>query len=511
MIYCGLLLAYLLDLWRVMPPSFGKLFSLQLLPAVIAGHVGIVAALFVITVLFGRVYCSVLCPLGIMQDVILRIKRRVVKLRGRRKRVRHRYYAPLKLLRYMVLAVVALCLVSGFAFPAMMLDPYSIFGRIATALFKPAVVWINDVNAAWLNEAGHYWIYLIAHQSTSAAVVTVSAVMLLAIIWLVWWRGRIWCNSICPVGTLLGMMSKYSLLGVRIDAGKCTACGVCEAACKAGCINSGGRRVDGDRCVSCFSCLDKCNFGAISYSLPRPLWCKSMSNEADTDAGDASRRTFLRNSALLAGVAAGGRVMAMVDGAEGCTVEGVERVGSVKAMPPGAVSREHFESRCTSCQLCVSKCPTQVLKPAFMENGLRGVMQPYMNFRVESFCNYECRLCTEVCPTHALTGLSIEDKKLVRVGEARLLKKYCIVKTRKQDCGACAEHCPTGAVKMVPYENGLTIPELDVRYCIGCGGCESICPVLPPAIYVQGLDRQDVALPPTKEKLEVDELDTFGF
>jgi ferredoxin len=118
---------------------------------------------------------------------------------------------------------------------------------------------------------------------------------------------------------------------------------------------------------------------------------------------------------------------------------------------PGATSIGNFSDRCTACSLCVSACPKNVIQPSVLEYGLKGIMQPRMDFH-KGFCNFECIICTEICPTGALMPLELEAKKLTQLGKAIFIRDNCIVHTEKTDCGACSEHCPTKAVKMIPYE-----------------------------------------------------------
>ncbi|MEG1586949.1 MAG: 4Fe-4S binding protein, partial [Bacteroidales bacterium] len=128
------------------------------------------------------------------------------------------------------------------------------------------------------------------------------------------------------------------------------------------------------------------------------------------------------------------------------------------------------------------------------------------------YCNYNCTLCSEVCPTQALKPLSVAEKKLTQVGIAQFRPELCIVPTQHADCGACAEHCPTQAVRMIPYKDGLTIPSLDQSLCIGCGGCEFICPVRPfQAIYVEGEFFHHTACAPADAELFEEKVDDFGF
>jgi ferredoxin len=135
----------------------------------------------------------------------------------------------------------------------------------------------------------------------------------------------------------------------------------------------------------------------------------------------------------------------------------------------------------------VVHCPDQVLRPSITQHGLAGFLQPFQDFDI-SFCSYNCSNCSQICPTGAIQPISVEERKTVRSGVAEFFRGRCVVKTEGTSCGACSEHCPTQAVHMVPWKNGLTIPEVDADLCIGCGGCEFICPVRPhKAIVVNGL------------------------
>jgi len=163
---------------------------------------------------------------------------------------------------------------------------------------------------------------------------------------------------------------------------------------------------------------------------------------------------------------------------------------------------EHFSSHCTACHVCVSACPTQVLSPSFLEYGIAGIFQPKMNYTA-SYCNFDCVLCGQVCPTGAILPLDSALKKQVQIGKVRFVKDDCIVVTKKKDCGACSEHCPTKAVKMVPYEQKLVVPEVNDEICVGCGACEHACPVQPrKAIYVKSNPVHGTAKKPKVEKME---------
>jgi ferredoxin len=215
-------------------------------------------------------------------------------------------------------------------------------------------------------------------------------------------------------------------------------------------------------------------------------------------AADESRRAFLNQSWLyLAGLAG------LVEWFKAQAVPSAV-VKRQPVTPPGSQSITHFTHTCTACHLCVSACPTQVLQPAWLEYGWSGILQPRMDYQL-SFCNFECTLCGQVCPTGAILPLSKAAKQTTQLGIAQFLQERCIVYTDHTACGACAEHCPTKAVQMVPYQENLTIPAVREKICIGCGACEYACPVRPQrAIYVSGHGVHRVAQPPEAKPLKVD-------
>jgi ferredoxin len=178
--------------------------------------------------------------------------------------------------------------------------------------------------------------------------------------------------------------------------------------------------------------------------------------------------------------------------------------------PPGVPTFDHLREKCISCHLCVSKCPSHVIKPAFLEYGLGGMMQPRLYFD-HGFCNYDCTICGDVCPTGAILPLTKEEKNHTQMGQVQFIIENCIVYYDETSCGACSEHCPTQAVHMVPYKGALTIPEIRPEICVGCGGCEYVCPAIPfKAIYVEGLPTQN-RIELEREKVDEVVIDDFGF
>jgi ferredoxin len=259
-------------------------------------------------------------------------------------------------------------------------------------------------------------------------------------------------------------------------------------------------KVDDSRCVTCFNCISSCKNGSIKYEFRYKQSDKPIKNTENN-----GRRTFLMITGAIVATAVFSKPKKIISGNN-------SMLSRKPIMPPGATNIDHFNSHCTACQLCVTKCPMQVLKPAALQYGISGISQPHLVFSTEVFCSYNCNICTTVCPTTALKKLDIEEKKITQLGIAQFTKNRCIVFTDETDCGACSEHCPTQAVHMIPYKNGLTIPEVTEEICIGCGACESICPAKPyKAIYVEGTFTQLKAKKPAKTKIFDKKIDNFGF
>ncbi|MCU0371242.1 MAG: 4Fe-4S dicluster domain-containing protein [Bacteroidales bacterium] len=299
---------------------------------------------------------------------------------------------------------------------------------------------------------------------------------------------------------------------------KCTRCGACLVTCKAGCIDVKNRNVDLSRCISCFNCLTACTENGVLYGRSRYGKTRLKREAAFPESSDLSKRSFLITlTAMAISPVAAAQLNAEKKGKGMRIGKGRHRhqgggENTLPVTPPGSVGIEHFRDRCTACYLCVSACPTQVLQPTFLEYGWQGVFQPEMNYWV-SFCNYDCVICTEVCPTGAILPLTFEQKKEVQVGKARFIKEECIVTVKNTACGACSEHCPTKAVNMVPYKNGLTIPEVNQEICVGCGACEYACPTDPKSIVVDAnAIHQKAKKPPEQKKEEkIDYKEEFPF
>jgi ferredoxin len=493
-----LVTALYLDFGNRVPPSFARsLLNLQFVPSLMrlldtaafsaAGFAGIL----VLTIFCGRVYCSTVCPLGTFQDLV------GYAARMHKRRRSFSYTPPQNGLRYALLVIVTLLLLAGNSLPLNLLDPYSGFGRILANLVRPVVLVANNLGAGVLEHFGLYTISRKQGAVMSGAAVAVSLALLLVTGFLAARCGRLYCNTVCPVGTLLGLVSQIALAGIRVAREKCTGCRRCEQACKAGCIDLAAMTVDSSRCVACYNCLTVCADGAMHLGNRWRL--------GHASAGpDRGRRDFLYCSGLyLLGLTGLAEPPRRIVQAKPTTIP--EAV-TCPVSPPGSLNIARFTSICTACHLCVGSCPSRVLVSSLLEFGLSGIMLPRLNFRA-AHCNYECTICMDICPTGALVPLTIEEKKLTQTGTSRFIKENCVVFTDNTACGACSEHCPTKAVSMVPYQNPLNkpllIPEVNNDYCVGCGGCEHACPTKPyKAIYVDGHPVHKRARKPVIQKIQ---------
>lgn len=471
----------LVDIYELITPFVSnKITFLQFVPSLLKFIATISLSafgflvIFTLTFLFGRIYCSTICPLGTFQDLINFIS----KKSNRKKRIKSLYLKEIKWLRYSILFIVVSTFVYGIALGVNLFDPYSIYGRIAGNFLKPILIGINNLISLTLEIFKIFWISPYTIKSFNIYPFIISFSFLTLIFVLAWKKGRLYCNTICPVGTLLGLLSKFSFFKIRIKEEDCLSCGACARECKANCIDSLNKKIDVTRCVVCFDCLTSCPTEGIKFSY-------SSKRREQKNFLDESKRNFFKKTSvyLLSLTTIAAQIEKQIKITKPSKIP-IFRKNAVS--PPGSKSLEYFNSKCTACHLCVSSCPTQVLQPSFLEYGFAGMLQPRLD-NDAGFCNYECNICSKVCPTGAILPLNIEEKKLTQLGVAKFIKENCVVHTQKTDCGACSEHCPTKAVHMIPYEGNLVIPEVREKYCIGCGACEFACPVIPyKAIYVEG-------------------------
>lgn len=472
-------------------PADSALYALdrvQLVPAFMSALQGstwgwvALGALLVLTLLLGRVYCSWICPLGMMQDVVNRLRHpRPQARRGRGVR-----YTP----NHGVMRTVVALLVLG-SVPVLgsvlltWLDPYSLSARFMAAVLNPAVAWIAETAGVayqpvdWLRYSP--WLILLL-----GAMVALPLVMALL-------RGRLYCNTVCPVGAVLGLLARLAPFTPGIDARSCGLCGNCLRECKAHAIDLKNRRVDVTRCVGCYNCIASCDRGAMSLRWHSPFAKSAQaaapvhkqpageagSGEEEAEAGagsrknaqaaDMGRRAFLGLGLTCLASAAVPEVRSEPSG--DAATPGTN-VGPA-VLPPGAGSLEHLLSVCTGCGLCISVCPTHVLRPSFTVLGWRGLMKPYLDYTV-GYCDADCHACSQVCPAGALLPMSSEKKRRVQIGIITYRQSNCRIWKQSEECALCAAKCPTGAITAVTSKRPAV---LDAE-CVGCRAkrCFNACP-----------------------------------
>ena len=493
--FIGITLLFL-DFSGTLQKFLGWMAKVQFLPAVMALNFVVIAILLVLTLLFGRIYCSVICPLGVFQDVVAHVH-------NWKSKNRYTFSKAHNILRYIMLGIFIIALIAGINSLVALLAPYSAYGRIVQNLFGPVYQWVNNGFAAVSEHFNSYAFYSKEVWMRSLPTFIIAAVTFVAIVILAWRNGRTYCNNICPVGTFLSFFSRFSWFKMRIDEEKCVQCGLCTKNCKASCIDGKSGFVDYSRCVTCGNCMAVCPKGAIEYKhgkgnpagVEMPCTASPQTGGGDnttnkTESVDTGKRAFLIGAAVAIGTAAFAQEKKKVDGGLAAIKDKVIPERATPIVPAGAGSLNRFRTRCTGCQLCVSQCPNDVLRPS---TDLLHLMQPEMSYE-RGFCRPECTACSDVCPTGAIMKITKEEKTSIVKGRAVVISKNCIVNSNGISCGNCARHCPAEAIVMVPLPGDTTgrllIPSVNESKCIGCGACEYLCPARPTsAIYVEGVEQ----------------------
>lgn len=503
-----------LDFTGTLHPYFGWMAKIQFLPSILAVDISTIILLIVLTLLVGRIYCSIICPLGVLQDFFAWIGKLSIFRKNKKAKFanKYSYSKPKTWLRLAVLALFIIMLLASINAGVILLAPYSSYGRMVASLLQPAYIEINNLLALWSEANDNYMFYQVEQHNNPTILFAVAAITAIILFILAFKNGRTYCNTICPVGTVLGYLAKFSLGKIKVEDSKCIQCGLCAQNCKAACIKvEKGKPVviDYTRCVTCGDCETVCNKKAIGLKYA-PVWEKGNKTTKDTSEkntdSDISRRSFLSITGTALATAAIKAQEKTTDGglAEIEDKQIPERATSIT--PPGSLSARNLQQHCTACQLCIANCPNGVLRPS---QKLDTFLQPEMQYD-KGYCRPECTRCTDVCPTGAIRPITKEEKTAIQIGHAVWVEKNCIPLTDGQNCGNCAKHCPTGAIQMIPADRSLKrhpeygfwmdangnrvntrnmkqIPAINTEKCIGCGSCEYLCPARPfSAIYVEG-------------------------
>ena len=476
-------------------PQATALLKIQAAPSLMktiaafsTGALATCIVILLVTFLFGRFYCSVVCPLGIAQDIAAFIFRRKGKPLP----------PHLAFPRAICLGVVIGLLVIGWTLGFKMLDPYSNFGRPFAAWNqpKPAVVEKANETAAEEDDDDSSEEQSAAAATTDTAENSCPARCILSsygigailpviiIIGAAIWRKRLFCNALCPVGTTLGIVSRIGLFKLSITE-KCIKCGRCVRACNAGCIDIDHHDIDNARCVRCMNCIAACPMGAIDFGrsvvATKTTEQPSEQSVAETTEQPVEKQTtdLSKRELLLAipvglvglGVsAAAGKhfLKALLDAKTAEATESEEETAAVPhfILPPGAGDVARFATKCTACLLCVHNCPSKIIKPS--PTGYGFVRLDLTN----SKCGFDCNRCSQICPTGAIRPVPLAEKQKLRIAQAAINYKNCKVFQDDEPCGKCAEVCPTKAITL--RKTGA--PKMTKNLCIGCGACQAICP-----------------------------------
>ncbi|MHB0975795.1 MAG: 4Fe-4S binding protein [Candidatus Aquicultorales bacterium] len=435
------------------------------------------ALVFALPFLLGRVYCGYICPFGTMVEI----------LGPRKKKLRKNKFRDvlIKLPTFILIFCLAMIVAGSAAF--LTFDPLSTVTRTGTTVIYPSLdkaarVVENtlytvkplepatDLLVAFLN--GRF----VFQKPLLYQLQLVILGMFLIIAGLSFIYRRFWCRYLCPMGALLGFLSRFSRFGRIVDAKKCTRCGVCESVCALDAVREEGISTDKARCQLCFECADTCQEGAVTYG-----------RNPKNSAYNPSRRALLGVTGL-----------AVVNGvllkANLATATATGRVTVIR--PPGSRDEVDFRGLCSRCGQCMKVCPTNVLQPTVLSAGLEAMFTPSLNYTL-AYCDWRCNECGKVCPTAAIEPLSLANKHKWVIGKAEIDRKHCMPWAGYGECSVCWDSCPV-EVKAIRMEEERLLhsdgtvsvvykPHVKEDICIGCGVCEFNCPVHPRAIKVKAV------------------------
>ena len=448
---------------------------------------------------FGRFFCGWICPMGTIHHFFGSLKSE--KKRGKQGIDANRY-KPWQRTKYVILIAVLVAALCGAGLVGWF-DPFSLLVRSMGLSVLPAV---NYASNSMLNALEHSDVGLLQATGTALHAVFAATILnfkqphfrqgvYLGLIFLVLlaanaWVTRFWCRALCPLGALLGVASRWSVLGLHKDAEACDKCNLCLLHCQGGDDPIGAAPWHKAECLMCMNCVDACPHQGLEFRLFR--------KEPEIAGANLPRRKML--TGLLAGLAAAPLLRANT----GLGKSRDERL----IRPPGALEETDFLARCLRCGECMKVCPNNSLQPALAEGGLEGLWTPVLTPRI-GYCEPSCVLCSEVCPTGAIwkltpkekgwvVGVGQGDAKAVRLGTAFYDRGRCLPWAMATDCIVCQEWCPVSPkaiylqeAEIVDADGNKKVvkqPHVDPSRCVGCGACEYACPLQEhPAVYVTSI------------------------
>jgi len=454
--------------------------------------------LLVPTLFLGRFFCGWVCPLGTLQHFVGNMKSEAK--RGKL-RVESNRYKRWQTLKYVVLLAGLVAAFFG-SMAVGWLDPFSLLVRSLGLSILPA---FNYAVGAVLAPLEHS--HIAAVQSFGIGVHDILQALLLdfhqphfaqaqafgllflAILAAGLRVTRFWCRALCPLGALLGAISRWSIFGLHKGSGACDQCLRCLLHCQGGDDPIGGVPWRKSECLMCMNCVGSCPHSALQFRFFR--------REKEVASPDLGRRR------TVTGLAAGAAIVPLMRANTGLGKYRYDRL----LRPPGAVDESDFLSRCIRCGECMKVCPNNALQPTLEEAGLAGLWTPTLVPRI-GYCEPSCVLCSEACPTGAIwqitqqekgwVGSASETSKPVRLGTAFYDRGHCLPWAMATQCIVCEEWCPISPKAIFLQEaqvidsagktKSVKQPYIDPSRCVGCGACEYACPIQDhPAVYVTGI------------------------
>lgn len=409
----------------------------------------------VLTFIFGRFFCSWVCPLGFLNQLVSKIRFSKTKTSFNNKQY----------IKYYILVFVFLCSIFSIQI-AGWFDPLAIWERtLAISIFPAISAGLNSLidfvnNTPALNNFyDPLWSFQMDYFPPSKIEFSHSTIILaifLIILALNLIRNRFWCNYICPLGAFLGLIGNYSIFKIRQDNSLCTNCAICSSGCPANADPHMLEELKHFECFVCGKCINKCPASGLTYSYA----FKQNNQEFLPD-----RRNIILSSFLALG---SWPLFSLLQDKERPVIR-----------PPGSVNESKFVDKCINCGKCVKACPNNAIQLTLFEAGPEGIFTPQIIPSI-GYCEYSCNACTQVCPTGAIIPLTTKAKQNTPIGIAIIDKKACLPYTINSPCLVCEEHCPVPdkAIKIIE-ENNIGKPVIDTNLCIGCGICENKCPATP--------------------------------
>ena len=431
----------------------------------------------IITVLLGRVFCGWVCPLGTLNNIVGSLKKQQPDKQPWNWH-RIKYYILIGILASAVFTLQPVGILDPLSLliRSLSVSVYPLFNYGVRAVFDTLYA-IDPLGLAVVSEPVYTILkktILSFNQSFYNQGVFVG-VLFIALLGLNLIEKRFWCKYLCPLGAFLGILSRFSFLKRTVSDG-CTECGACAGVCQGNAAPDGKENWKVTECLYCWNCDDICPANAVSFGFAGKKAAAAM---------DLGKRRV---------------IVSVVSGIVAVPLLRINPLATANAKnpvllrPPGALEEKEFLARCIKCGECMKVCITNGLQPALFEAGLEGIWSPTLVPRI-GYCEYRCTLCGQVCPTGAIKRLALPEKAKVKIGLAMIDKGRCLPWAHARPCIVCEEVCPTPK-KAIWFEDvaardrqGRQVrvkqPHVDLELCIGCGICETKCPVLGrPAITV---------------------------